>query len=427
MVTVLCAGDLHIGRRASRLPAELDGARFSAREGWHALVETALREQVDVVALSGDLVDRANRYFEALGPLEHGLRRLADAGVSVCLVAGNHDFDVLPALVDGLALEGVTLLGAGGRWQRHTITRDGSPRLHVDGWSFPAEHVRACPLDSYDLPLRDDAPTLGLLHADLDQPNSPYAPVTTVQLRQRAVAFWLLGHVHAPAWRAADGLPGLLYPGSPCALDPGEPGVHGVWLTQLTPGQPPAPRLLPLSRAYYTSLTIALDDAVEHDDARRRITGTVREHLRGLAAEHPALECASYRLTLTGRTRLHGGLETATRELLDDFTPQVGDAIGRVERIEFATRPALDLAALRGRRDALGLLAALLDDLERGEPALNGPAAAALERLRGVAALPAFEPLAVDAPHVTPAAVRDLLLREGYRLLDALDAQLARP
>jgi DNA repair exonuclease SbcCD nuclease subunit len=426
MVTVLCAGDLHIGRRASRLPAELDGARFSAREGWQALVDLALREQVDVVALSGDIVDRANRYFEAAGPLEHGLRRLAAAGVSVCLVAGNHDFDVLPALVEGLALDGVTLLGAGGRWQRQTIYRDSAPLLHVDGWSFPAEHVRACPLDRFDLPPRDDAPTLGLLHADLDQPASAYAPVTAAQLRRQAVTFWLLGHVHAPAWHAADGLPGLLYPGSPCALDPGEAGQHGVWLARLTPGQPAAPRLLPLSRACYVSLTVALDDASDHDDARRRITIAVREHLRGLATAHSPLECASYRLTLTGRTHLHGALEAATRELVDDFTPQVGDAIGRVEQIEIATRPALDLTALRGRRDALGLLAALLDDLERGESVPNGPAAAALERLRGVAALPAFEPLTMDAPHVTAQAVRELLLREGYRLLDALDAQQAR-
>ena len=104
-----------------------------------------------------------------------------------------------------------------------------------------------------------------------------------------------------------------MYPGSPCALDPGEPGQHGVWLAQLASGQPAAPRLLPLSRAYYAALTIALDAAGDADDARRLITSAVREHLRELVADHPALECASYRLTLTGRTTLHGGLEAATR------------------------------------------------------------------------------------------------------------------
>ena len=146
---VLCAGDLHIGRRPSRLPTHVDARPLSCADAWTRIVDHALDARADLVALGGDLVDRANRYFEALGPLERGVRRLADAGIVTVAVAGNHDHDVLPQLARALAptlpAGAFRLLGAGGTWERTTIERDGA-RLHVDGWSFPAEHVDDDPM-----------------------------------------------------------------------------------------------------------------------------------------------------------------------------------------------------------------------------------------------------------------------------------------
>src|SRR5690606_34254660 len=133
---LLCTGDLHLGRRSSRLPSHLDGRTHSCAGCWDQVVALALEESVDVVALSGDLVDRDNRFYEAVGPLESGLRRLADAGIEIVAVAGNHDHDVLPRLVDALGPEAFRLLGRGGVWERATVRRGGRV-LHIDGWSFP--------------------------------------------------------------------------------------------------------------------------------------------------------------------------------------------------------------------------------------------------------------------------------------------------
>src|SRR5690554_238804 len=88
-VRVLCAGDLHIGRRSSKLPESYSSADHGCAGAWDAIVDAALAKKVDVVALSGDLVDRANRYFEAIGPLERGLRQLAEQGIDTYAVAGN--------------------------------------------------------------------------------------------------------------------------------------------------------------------------------------------------------------------------------------------------------------------------------------------------------------------------------------------------
>src|SRR5688572_5171381 len=99
---ILCTGDLHVGRRPSRLAEHIDARRCSCASVWNDIVEYALRERIDLLLVSGDWVDRENRFYEAFGPIERGLRVLDGAGIDTVAVAGNHDFDVLPRLADQL-------------------------------------------------------------------------------------------------------------------------------------------------------------------------------------------------------------------------------------------------------------------------------------------------------------------------------------
>lgn len=115
-IRILATADIHIGRRPTRLANPDDAHRFSAARMWEAMVERAIEEKVDLVALAGDVVDHDNRFFEATD------------------------------------------------------------------YHFAST----------------DVATLGILHADLDVPDSPYAPVTRAELASTNVALWLLGHVHKP-------------------------------------------------------------------------------------------------------------------------------------------------------------------------------------------------------------------------------------
>src|SRR6476659_9442001 len=137
---VLCTGDVHLGRPLSQIPDSSALKGVSSTAAWRAIVKLALEEKVDLLAISGDLVDAANRYYEAIGPVEEGIRQLADAGIPVVAVAGNHDHSALPRIAD--RLDGaLTLLGRHEQWERWTLMRDGRPALHVDGWSFRQERV----------------------------------------------------------------------------------------------------------------------------------------------------------------------------------------------------------------------------------------------------------------------------------------------
>ena len=104
---LLLTGDLHLGRGPSGLPSGVDVTRYSATVIWGDIVDLAISEGVSAVLLSGDIVDRDNRFAEAYGPLERGVRKLTDAGIHTVAIAGNHDFDVLPALADRIPTDAV--------------------------------------------------------------------------------------------------------------------------------------------------------------------------------------------------------------------------------------------------------------------------------------------------------------------------------
>lgn len=361
---ILVTADLHIGRRPTRLPPSVNCGPLSCAQCWTSIVEHAIAERVDLVLLAGDVVDAQNRFYEATGPLEAGVRRLGREGIRTVAVAGNHDYDVLPSLTRGLG-EDFRLLGRGGRWDSYTHENgDGRPLLRVHGWSFQSGHHRDDPLGGYDLENDGRAPVLGLLHADLDQPGSAYAPVRSADLRSRQVDFWLLGHVHAPVLRDEGGSP-ILYPGSPQAMDPGETGAHGAWMVEIDGGRRFTARPVALSRVRYDTVEVAVDGVRDLGELNRRVSDAVDAHLRAVVEEGCGpLRWLSCRLRLTGATPLHRALDDEFAARVGEMELVHGDVCAIVERVRVATRPERDLADLSRGHDAPAEVARLLLALE---------------------------------------------------------------
>ncbi len=422
---ILAVGDIHIGRRSSKIPEELEGRRFSAAEAWKRAVDLALEEAVDAVVLAGDVVDQENRFHEAVGPLERGLRDLAERDVETFAVAGNHDHEVLRKLTRVVGSKRFHLLGAGGKWERRPLERDGKVLLHVDGWSFPSDHVRECPAKLYDLDRVEEVPVLGLLHADLDQTTSHYAPVTRADLEALPPDVWVLGHQHDPRVVSDEGAAPLIFcPGSLQALDPGETGLRGAWILEFESGDKPVLRQVPLSRVVYRELTIDVQDTPDLETLDQQISTRVFVDLQDLAGHGGPLEFVSYRLRITGRTRHHIDMEAQLQKFKSEFAPDAGPVQARIERIGNETRPAVDLADLARGSDPPAVVAQVILALE--ESGGGGRETQLLRDLHHAHVL--FSRRAefmtfLEDPRPSPEMTRIRALKESYRLLDALLVQ----
>jgi len=421
---ILCTGDLHLGRRPARVPIEDD--RLSVRTVWEAVVAAAIDRQVDAVVLTGDVVDAENKMYEAYGTLERGLRTLLEAGVHVVAVSGNHDYDAFPRLVRSVDDDHFHLLGRGGRWSTVELPGPAGTPVRLVGWSFPEATVTSNPVR--DLALSEvEGPTLGVLHCDAGRRDGRYAPVPRPALARAPVDAWLLGHIHAPADHREGGQL-QLYPGSPQPLDPGEPGSHGPWLVAIETSGVEAQQL-PMATLRYETVSVdvaGVETPGELDDA---VLSTLQGRLADVSNRYPSLCHLAARLRFTGRTRLHQQIDDQARQIARDLRTEVDGTVASVEGYRIDARPDYNLSDLAGGNDPTGVLAQLLLDLEAGKE-MTGDEADLIrsvdKAVEDVHTASGYEPLrrdsdTRDAPERNE--LRDLVRRQGYRLLDELLAQ----
>lgn len=442
---ICCTGDLHLGRRPSRIPSTLDGTAFSPRTIWDETVSLAIEDAVDVLVVTGDVIDDESRYYEAYGAFERGLQRLDDAGIPTVAVAGNHDYDSLSRLAADVDVPSFALLGADGAWERRTLTDDaGTPLLHVDGWSFSSRQSLASPVDDYALDPATDAPVVGVLHADLDATESSYAPVRSDQLRETPVDAWLLGHIHAPGVRI-DADPFVLYPGSPQPLDPGEPGAHGPWLLTVDDAGRVDATQHALASVRYDPIDVDVTDTQDAKGVRPLVDDAITDHVRADVADASALDLLLVRLRLHGRTPAHAELVDDREALASQFDATVAGVPVRIESVDVDTRPAIDLDAHRDEDSPVGYLARLLQALEHRDDAdattpdatTSGADTAtpdvdlgplvddALAAMQDVHNAGAYRHLRTEDRRDPPdeAAARDALERQARHLVDELVSQ----
>lgn len=442
---LLCASDLHLGRRTVGIPEHLglDPARFATSAVWDQVVETALRERVALVLLAGDVVDRENRLFEALGPLERGLNTLNRHGIAVYAVAGEDDFDTLRRVADsdegGGLTTSLTLLGRDGRWQGVTVGPEGQPALRLAGWSAPGQTFRGSVLAGFAEWLGsaagsddDRTPLVGLFHGtvtDGERHGADFAHVARRELRGYGVTLWVAGHAHAPNFAPVDGGGAVLEPGAICPLRPVETGPHGAWIVEIERDRPVAARLVALAPVRFEEVAVDLSGAADVAEVEAALIRALHDALAAALREDPhgQLLCVSCRVCVGGQTRLHGEVPAIVHDVARTLDIQERGVVAAVGDVEVETRPPLDLDPLVRRPDSVGEIARLLAALEADDPhglsdAQRELVGRTVTRLQSVHRARVFAAVAGDREPDVEDAKRHLR-RQGWNVLASLIQQ----
>ncbi|NLA49784.1 MAG: DNA repair exonuclease [Bacteroidales bacterium] len=365
-IKILAAGDIHLGLKVTGLSA--GAGEFSARDIWKRMVDRAVLSNVDIVALSGDIVDRDNRFFEAVGPLQAGFRRLGEHNIRVFIVSGNHDFDVLPQIIKAGSHDNVKLLGEGGKWEFEKFVK-GNEAVQFAGWSFPVQHVRDSPLKRFDTVNIDPAiPGVGILHADFGAGDSPYNPVSLADFAITGMDTWILGHIHKPQeLNISD--PYIFYPGSPLALSSKETGAQGPVLITINNNKVGRAERAFLSPVRFENISIDISGCESEEALRDTLVSGLLDRSLSFGDELQVVSCISYGLMLTGTHSNPALVESWSSGMKDDFSHETGGGtMILVHGTDYNIQPEVsNIRELARQNSPAGILARTIVAIEDGE------------------------------------------------------------
>jgi exonuclease SbcD len=342
-VRFLHTADIHLGTPvqgfsgASRqIEAQLMEASFVA---WERICDAALAYDVDFVVVAGDLYHREARSVKAARCLKEQVQRLGKAGIMVYAVYGNHDplgdreelLD-MPENFHAFPAETSTF---------YEVKHNGIPLARVFGVSYRSRR-ESRRLSTMLSPPDNTLINIGLLHTALDSENRNYSPCSMQDLlEEKYVHYWALGHIHQSRI-IRSGFPSIVFPGTPQGRHPGEVGVGGCLLVEVSLDKAPDIRFVPISPFVWQKVELSIAESsrgtavVNISDVERLLQEKAEELLEQplTQIDLPEIPLADtsweplgylVRWVLTGRGSAHTALtesENAAEELrgcLDEF------------------------------------------------------------------------------------------------------------
>ena len=342
MPKLLHLADVHLDSRFDglKLQPELVAARrMEVREAFAALMALALRERVAAVLIAGDLFEHrwvTKATINAVREQFHGL-----GSIPVLIAPGNHD----PLIDESYYLTqdwpgNVHIFGrgAGGRAHPEPAAVD-LPDLGLRVWGhgsrrYDSDEDVLAALTNAAPGIRSGLARLILLVHGSDLTTVPegvplFQPIDPRRAARAGFDYLALGHYHRPRASTIDGSL-VVYPGSPEALNFGEPGEHGAFLVSYDADGVFQAEFHRIGRRRHVTAQIDLTGSRTDDEALGRI----------LAVATPEARAADlFRLTLTGRLDPGLGLDLGAVRLR---------AAEAFRFVEFAdeTRPDWDLDSL---------------------------------------------------------------------------------
>jgi exonuclease SbcD len=362
----LHAADIHLDSPMRGLEADPDAPvrrlREASRAAFRNLITTAIEEKAAFLLIAGDLYDGDWQDYRTGLFLIEQVGRLAEAGIPLIMVAGNHD--AASVITRHLRLpERVSVLPHD-RCGRVELDEYG---VAIHGQSFATRAVTQDLSRNY----ADPVPGLfniGLLHTALNgRPgHDTYAPTTAAALIAKGYDYWALGHVHARETVCRD--PWIVFPGNLQGRHIRESGPKGASLVTVRDGRVATVAHRPLDVLRWCPLSVSLAGETDFDGAMARIGQALLE-LRREAEDRPV----AARVRLFGATPLHGELlgdgERVRQAVIAESRQCGADDTIWIEAVVVDTLAPADLATLFERPDVIGRLGAVLDELIREQGA----------------------------------------------------------
>lgn len=360
-IKILATADLHLGKQSSDVTEDYASTKFTLNK----IANYCIDKSVDVLLLCGDIVDWDNRFFEAYGPLQEAFDRLGRAGVEVYLVAGNHDYNVLPQIINTGNNKHVHLLGSDEKWEVKKFTKNGQTIQFV-GWSFSKRFVEESAMLTWSSSILDpNYQTIGLLHGDVGASNSRYGPINLDDFRHTDVSLWLLGHIHKPEMLIEQ--PIVWYTGSPQALSAKEPGMHGPLLITIAPNQSLEVKQIGMSPVRYENIDIDITGVVSEEALRNKVISDLKVDSESMITELEEVLSLVYHITLVGKNSRQREIESWKRTIVEHTARLETGTVISVRRVDTQISPEVtNLKQLAQQSSPAGILANTILAIEEG-------------------------------------------------------------
>ncbi|MDQ0059274.1 metallophosphoesterase family protein [Paenibacillus harenae] len=377
------AADLHLDSPFRGLAKAPEALRERLVESTFAamrqLTDTAIAEKVDFLVLAGDLFDAADRSLRAQLRLAREWERLAEHGIAVFVIHGNHD-PLSGARVDLKLPSSVHIFSADQIESKPAYRRDGELAAFVYGISYGSRSVT----DNLALRYRamPGAPFhIAMLHGNVggDNGHDPYAPCTLDELTGNAgFHYWALGHIHHR--KVLHKYPHVVYPGNTQGRNPRETGQKGCYLVDVTAAGAVDLQFMPLDDVRWLEDQVSIAAIQSEHELLQQLESAMTRLGMDLEGRF-----AMVRLELAGRGPLHRRLSEpqAVAALLEQLQELGEERMTWVYALDNRTASELDWEEIAAEDSFAGELCRLSAKLAAGEESWEAFAKEAVHAMAG--------------------------------------------
>lgn len=329
-VKILHAADFHLDSPFDALPDEIAAVRRrEQRQLLERIADITEEENVQLVLLSGDLLDSSTSYYETQDILVDAFSRIK---AEIFISPGNHDYYCPKSpyayirFPDNVHVFTSPIIGC------VTVTQLG---CRIWGAGFNDQYSR--PLLTGFKTAENDLINIMVMHGDLT--GDAYNGIREAEIATSGLDYLALGHVHTFGGINKAGNTYYAYPGCPEGRGFDETGEKGVIIGTVDKSGCDL-RFRPLGGRAYKALSV---DLTGHADAEAAISGALPQQT----------ERDIYRIILTGE---YGGI-IDTRLLKDRFADRFFYL-----SVQDMTRPPRDIWASAGDDTLRGIFLRMLKE-----------------------------------------------------------------